>query len=378
VILTDAVSTPRAAGHGGPGTQVVAIELSDVCKSFGAGNAVDDVSLDILDNEFFSILGPSGCGKTTLMRMIAGFEKPTTGSIKLHGQPIESKPAHKRDLNMVFQSYALFPHLSVYDNVAFELKVRKHPKKSIDPAVRDALELVHLTGMENRKPNQLSGGQRQRVALARALVSRPALVLLDEPLGALDLKLRKQMQVELKRMQREVGITFVYVTHDQEEALTMSDRIAVINNGELLQVADPQSLYDQPATRFVADFIGVSNILSGPVKTRGSQYVADFPGIGVVPADLESAADTAFASLRPELVNVSDLDAPDVDDVVTIGEITEAIFLGRETEYRIAVQGRETPFLAHVANTGGSERRFAVGQKVKLSWMHNSVRWLRD
>ncbi|MFJ9893513.1 ABC transporter ATP-binding protein [Streptomyces sp. NPDC091280] len=370
--MTDPVQSSRADG------QKVAIELTDVCKSFGSGNAVDRVSMRIMDNEFFSILGPSGCGKTTLMRMIAGFEKPTTGSILLHGEPIETKPAHKRDLNMVFQSYALFPHLSVYDNVAFELKVRKHPKKDIGPAVRDALALVHLTGMEDRKPNELSGGQRQRVALARALVSRPALVLLDEPLGALDLKLRKQMQVELKRMQREVGITFVYVTHDQEEALTMSDRIAVMNNGVLLQVEDPQALYDRPATRFVADFIGVSNVLTGPVKSRGGQLVAELEGIGPVPAAIDQAADLAHASIRPELVNISGLDSPDTDDVVTVGEITESIFLGRETEYRIAVTGREMPILAHVANTGGSQHRFPVGQKVKVSWAHDSIRWLRD
>ncbi|OBB85277.1 ABC transporter ATP-binding protein [Mycolicibacterium peregrinum] len=350
------------------GRQGVAIELTDVCKSFGHGNAVDNISLQILDNEFFSILGPSGCGKTTLMRMIAGFETPTSGSIVLDGEPIESKPAHKRDLNMVFQSYALFPHLSVYDNIAFELRVRKHPKKSIDHSVRESLDLVHLTGMEGRKPNELSGGQRQRVALARALVSRPALVLLDEPLGALDLKLRKQMQVELKRMQREVGITFVYVTHDQEEALTMSDRIAVMNDGHLLQVDDPQSLYDRPATRFVADFIGVSNLLTGRLAAQ-----AGGPSI-----DPDSNIDGMFASIRPELVNVHEFDDPVVDDVVIVGDVTEAIFLGRDTEYRIVVPERQSALIAHVANTGGREHRFSVGQKVKLGWAHTSVRWLRD
>ena len=360
----------------------MAIELTGVCKSFGSEKAVDDVSLQILDNEFFSILGPSGCGKTTLMRMIAGFERPTTGSITLRGETIESLPAHKRDLNMVFQSYALFPHLTVYENVAFELKVRKHPKPSIEPAVREALELVHLTGMERRRPNQLSGGQRQRVALARALVSRPALVLLDEPLGALDLKLRKQMQVELKRMQRDVGITFVYVTHDQEEALTMSDRIAVMNNGELLQVDDPQALYDRPVTRFVADFIGISNILTGSVTSQAGRRVVGLDGIGALSSEsvpeAATTSDTVYASVRPELITLRDLSESDTDDVVILGEVTEVIFLGRETEYRVSVPDRETPFVVHASNVGGEDRRFSIGQRVKLGWEHRSVRWLRD
>ncbi len=338
---------PAPGGDQGPGS--VAIALTGVTKRFGDSTAVNSVTLEIYDNEFFSILGPSGCGKTTLMRMIAGFETPTSGEIVLDGQAIEDVPAHKRDLNMVFQSYALFPHLNVQDNVGFELKVRKRPKTEIASAVEQALDLVRLGGMGKRKPNELSGGQRQRVALARALVGRPKLVLLDEPLGALDLKLRKQMQVELKRMQREVGITFVYVTHDQEEALTMSDRVAVMQEGKLLQVASPRALYDQPATRFVADFIGVSNLMDTKPST----------------------------SLRPELVSVHPLGTPSGEDNSTSAEVTEVIFLGRGTEYRLRLHGRDEPLIAQVANSGLGEG-FAVGDQVTVSWANSSLRELED
>lgn len=338
---------PAPGGDQGPGS--VAIALTGVTKRFGDSTAVNSVTLEIYDNEFFSILGPSGCGKTTLMRMIAGFETPTSGEIVLDGQAIEDVPAHKRDLNMVFQSYALFPHLNVQDNVGFELKVRMRPKTEIASAVEQALDLVRLGGMGKRKPNELSGGQRQRVALARALVGRPKLVLLDEPLGALDLKLRKQMQVELKRMQREVGITFVYVTHDQEEALTMSDRVAVMQEGKLLQVASPRALYDQPATRFVADFIGVSNLMDTKPST----------------------------SLRPELVSVHPLGTPSGEDNSTSAEVTEVIFLGRGTEYRLRLHGRDEPLIAQVANSGLGEG-FAVGDQVTVSWANSSLRELED
>jgi len=242
-----------------------AVELVGIVKRFAEHLAVDDVSLTIAPAEFFSLLGASGCGKTTTLRIVAGFETPSAGSVRLDGEDITARPAHLRPVGMVFQNYALFPHLSVFENIAFALRLRR-TAPDVLRRVGEALEMVRLPGLERRMPAQLSGGQQQRVALARALVSRPAVVLLDEPLGALDLKLRKAMQLELKALQRDVGLTFVYVTHDQEEALTMSDRIAVMDRGKVVQVADPRTIYDRPASRCVADFIGVSNFLSGRLR----------------------------------------------------------------------------------------------------------------
>src|SRR5829696_8230974 len=248
------------------------VELAGVTKRFGEVVAVDDLSLQLGAGEFFTLLGPSGCGKTTTLRMVAGFETPTEGTIRIDGTDVESEPPHRRPTNTVFQSYALFPHLSVADNVAFGLKRKKVAKQEISKRVAAELERVGLSAEAGRRPAQLSGGQQQRVALARALVNLPKVLLLDEPLGALDLKLRKGLQIELKRIQREVGITFVYVTHDQEEALTMSDRIAVMNRGRIEQVADPEDVYERPATTFVAGFIGVSNLMpalvDGPDRVR--------------------------------------------------------------------------------------------------------------
>jgi spermidine/putrescine transport system ATP-binding protein len=242
------------------------IELLDLTKSFGEVVAVDDIDLAIPGGEFFSLLGPSGCGKTTTLRMIAGFEKPTEGRILLDGKDVASTPAHRRNVNTVFQNYALFPHLNVFDNIAFGLRRAKLGKTEIKERVARALELVQLTGFERRKSSQLSGGQQQRVALARALVLNPAVLLLDEPLGALDAKLRKTLQLELKALQQEVGITFLYVTHDQEEALTMSDRLAVMNAGRIEQFGAPREVYEDPQTLFVADFLGVSNLMSAEAK----------------------------------------------------------------------------------------------------------------
>ena len=248
------------------------VRLVDVVKRFGDSNAVDHITLDVNDGEFFSLLGPSGCGKTTTLRMIGGFEQPTSGLIELQGQDVTWLPSYKRNVNTVFQSYALFPHLTIEENVAFGLRRKGVKDAEVKSRVTDMLRLVELPGFEKRKPNQISGGQAQRVALARALINRPAVLLLDEPLGALDLKLRKQMQVELKRIQREVGITFIYVTHDQEEAMTMSDRIAVMNRGKYEQLGDPESLYERPQTRFVAGFLGVSNLLAGTVDGTADGY----------------------------------------------------------------------------------------------------------
>ncbi len=246
--------------------QEVDVRLDRVTKDFGETIAVDDLSLDIHEGEFFSMLGPSGCGKTTTLRMIGGFEEPTRGTVYLGGRDVTDLPPYKRDVNTVFQSYALFPHLNVFENVAFGLRRKKVDKRDIDRRVREALELVDLRGFETRKPSQMSGGQQQRVALARALVNRPKVLLLDEPLGALDLKLRKQMQLELKRIQEEVGITFIYVTHDQEEAMTMSDRLAVMRHGRAEQIGIPEDVYENPQTEFVATFLGASNLLDGELK----------------------------------------------------------------------------------------------------------------
>ena len=249
------------------GSPVPEIRLVGLTKRFGEVRAVDGIDLEIRAGEFFSLLGPSGCGKTTTLRMIGGFELPTGGRIELRGVDVTNEPPDKRPVNMVFQNYALFPHLDVGENIAFGLRRTKAPEADIRRRVDDAFALVGLHGYQKRKPNQLSGGQQQRVALARALVNRPQVLLLDEPLGALDLKLRKRLQLELKRIQGEVGITFVYVTHDQEEALTMSDRIAVMHGGRVEQLGTPEDLYDRPTTRFVADFIGTTNLLTGAVES---------------------------------------------------------------------------------------------------------------
>ncbi len=244
----------------------VDVKLVDVVKQFGDAVAVDHISLEVAGGEFFSLLGPSGCGKTTTLRMIGGFEAPTSGLIELQGQDVTWLPPYQRNVNTVFQNYALFPHLTIYENVAFGLRRKGVKDSEVKSRVTDMLRLVELSGFEARKPTQISGGQAQRVALARALINKPAVLLLDEPLGALDLKLRKQMQVELKRIQQEVGITFIYVTHDQEEAMTMSDRIAVMNRGRYEQLGEPEALYERPTTRFVAGFLGVSNLLPGTVE----------------------------------------------------------------------------------------------------------------
>ncbi|MFI5262142.1 MAG: ABC transporter ATP-binding protein, partial [Candidatus Limnocylindrales bacterium] len=287
----------------------IAVRLENVTKSFGDFTAVDSINLDVNDGEFFSLLGPSGCGKTTTLRMIGGFEVPTSGLIELHGQDVTWLPPYKRNVNTVFQSYALFPHLSIQENVAFGLRRRGGMSADeIRKRVAEILELVELKGFEQRKPSQISGGQAQRVALARALVNRPAVLLLDEPLGALDLKLRKQMQVELKRIQQEVGITFIYVTHDQEEAMTMSDRIAVMNKGHYEQLGDPESLYERPNTRFVAGFLGVSNLLPA---TRADGSADGYAVVTLrdqtavrVPAALLNGEREIEVGIRPEQIRL--------------------------------------------------------------------------
>ncbi|MEO8273560.1 MAG: ABC transporter ATP-binding protein, partial [Chloroflexota bacterium] len=281
--------------------------------------AVDGVDLEIADGEFFSMLGPSGSGKTTTLRLIAGFELPTEGRVWLHGVDVTRKPPFERDVNTVFQDYALFPHLTVGDNVAYGLTVRKVARPERDRRVGEALAMVRLSGYDRRKPSQLSGGQRQRVALARALVNRPRVLLLDEPLGALDLKLREEMQLELKAIQREVRITFVYVTHDQEEALTMSDRLAVFNRGRIEQLGSPAELYERPATAFVAGFVGTSNLLRGEVAKA-------------------LVGEDGLFTVRPEKIRLGERSAPVADDEVGAdGTIRNVVYLGPDTRYIVAL-----------------------------------------
>jgi spermidine/putrescine transport system ATP-binding protein len=353
-----------------------AIELVGIVKEFNSHGdvvqAVAGVDLEIGVGEFFSLLGPSGCGKTTTMRMIAGFEEPTSGEVKLYGKSVLGVPPNKRDVNMVFQSYALFPHMSVFENVAFGLRRKGVAKDEVTKRVSEIIETVGLAGREKRRPRELSGGQQQRVALARALVNRPRALLLDEPLGALDLKLRQAMQVELKRIQREVGITFIYVTHDQSEALTMSDRIAVMNEGRVEQLGSPRDIYEHPATRFVAGFIGTSNILSGDVKSvSGDRAVilhADGQHIEVplregLPV---GTGDPVELTVRPEKIDLK-LDADECAGCRLRGSVTEVVYLGTSTSYNVVTStGSEVTVFAQ--NSNNSDDVAARGQDVWLSW----------
>ena len=342
------------------------IRLSGISKRFGDVRAVDDISLEIRSGEFFSLLGPSGCGKTTTLRMIGGFELPTAGTIELRGVDVTMASPDKRPVNMVFQNYALFPHLNVHDNVAFGLRRHKVKEAEVKSRVAEALELIHLEGYGRRKTNELSGGQQQRVALARALVNRPQVLLLDEPLGALDLKLRKSLQLELKRVQVEVGITFVYVTHDQEEALTMSDRIAVMHQGKVEQLGLPEELYDHPKTRFVADFMGTTNLLSGSVESVDAGILkvrlaggdgcraAAFNGVG--------SGDTIEISIRPEAVTIG---APGAGGPTSIqGRVEQSAFLGAGVQYQVRSQGGS--LVSVIAPKSG--RRFVAGDDVEIDW----------
>jgi spermidine/putrescine transport system ATP-binding protein len=356
-----------------------AIELSGVTKDFHSGSevvtAVRDMDLRIREGEFFSMLGPSGCGKTTTMRMVAGFEDPTAGTVWLHGKNVTWDPPNKRDVNMVFQSYALFPHMSVFENVAFGLRRRQVTKIEIARQVGEILEIVDLTGRENRRPRELSGGQQQRVALARALVNHPRALLLDEPLGALDLKLRQAMQVELKRIQREVGITFVYVTHDQNEALTMSDRIAVMNDGVIEHLGTPREIYEHPKTRFVAGFIGTSNLLTGTVSavSDGEAVIAPAPGERIVVATGDrqvSIGDSLEVTVRPEKIRISHA-VPGPSGCALRGTVTEVVYLGTATTFNVtASTGAEVVVFVQNASAAGQEASDSIGRgdDVWLSW----------
>jgi spermidine/putrescine transport system ATP-binding protein len=345
------------------------VSLEHVVKRFGNIAAVDDLSLEIKRGEFFSMLGPSGCGKTTTLRLIGGFEVPTEGVVRLDGRDVTDLPAFKRDVNTVFQSYGLFPHLNVFDNVAFGLRRRRVARKEVERRVLESLELVNLAGLGKRRPSQLSGGQQQRVALARALVNRPRVLLLDEPLGALDLKLRKQMQLELKRIQDEVGITFVFVTHDQEEAMTISDRIAVMNNGRIEQLGRPEEVYDRPATLFVAEFLGASNLLEGTY--RGSQdgwgLVELQSGATIrIPTADRRAGERLRVGVRPEKLGILPAGGGATTQNVVAATLRTAVFAGVSYQYFFQTQeGREMSAFDRNASGGAVAR---PGEAVRLAW----------
>jgi putative spermidine/putrescine transport system ATP-binding protein len=333
-----------------------AIQFVNVSRHFGDVKAVDEANLEIRDGEFFSMLGPSGSGKTTCLRMIAGFDRPTYGNIFLYGQDVSNLPPYERDVNTVFQDYALFPHMTIEDNIAYGLMVKKVPKAERYKRVDEMLDLVRLPGFGYRKPSQLSGGQRQRVALARALINHPKVLLLDEPLGALDLKLRQQMQVELKSIQKRVGITFIFVTHDQEEALTMSDRIAVFNEGKIQQVGTPSEIYERPASSFVAGFVGTSNLISGEVARR----ITGSPDI---------------ISIRPEKIHLDLTNRePEKDMLCMDGVVRDVVYLGLFTRYLVEIEGgNDLVVIVQNLKTTSMDVLSAKGQRVRLHWHKDHI-----
>jgi spermidine/putrescine transport system ATP-binding protein len=351
------------------------VELKDLCKQFDDVIAVNHIDLSIASGEFFSLLGPSGCGKTTTLRLIAGFEEPTSGQILLDGVDLAHTPPYKRPVNTVFQAYMIFPHLNVYDNVAFGLRRRHAGKNEIRNRVAGALELVQLEQLAHRKPSQLSGGQQQRVALARALVLEPAVLLLDEPLGALDAKLRRQLQVELKALQQQVGITFVYVTHDQEEALTMSDRIAVMSNGLVEQVGTPPEVYDEPTTEFVADFLGISNMISADAQSDPGGdcrlQVGEFTLIAKVGAT--NSRGTVRFVVRPERVKLERYDSTGESRVP--GIVERLVYLGSAT--RVVVHLATGQTLQSLIQSDGAELPYQQGTAVQVYLPPDAVRVLR-
>ena len=343
------------------------LTLSHVTKSYGDFTAVNDLSLTIPEGSFFALLGPSGCGKTTTLRMVAGLEEPTAGKISLGNTDITYTKPYQRPINTVFQNYALFPHLTIFENIAFGL--RRRGIKDVDDQVNKALALVELPHLAQRKPTQLSGGQQQRIALARAIVNRPALLLLDEPLGALDLKLRRQMQIELKWIQKEVGLTFVHVTHDQEEAMTMADTIAVMNEGEIEQMGTPADLYDNPKTAFVANFLGQSNLIKGTISGNdGSNLVVDLFGQKIaLPKDRSHAIDNSiYAGIRPEKFRISRLSTPVNGNVLTGGKIEDVSYIGVSTQYQVAMPWGQELMVFEQNDDGVAP--FSPGEDVNISW----------
>ena len=374
--ISDQVDEPAAGLDIPDGTGVPAVELHGISKRFADVTAVDRVDLRIGDGEFFALLGPSGCGKTTTLRMIAGLDIPSEGSLTIFGEEVASWPPDRRPVNTVFQAYALFPHMTVAQNIAFGLQMRGIKGADADRQVAEATALVRLGGMEHRRPSQLSGGQQQRVALARALVNHPKVLLLDEPLGALDLKLRQEMQTELKALQREVGITFVFVTHDQEEALAMSDRVGVMSEGRLLQVGTPTEVYEHPANRFVADFIGRTNLLEGVVES-GTALRLDSGAVVAAETDL-AAGTPAALSVRPEQVRLhrrgeAPSGAPSLD-----GVIGDATYLGHAVVYTVSIgaPGEGVSTITARAETGSAT--LGAGEPVSASWAADSTSVVAD
>lgn len=328
-----------------------AVTFYKVCRYFGDVKAVDSIDLEIRSGEFFSLLGPSGSGKTTSLRLIAGFDRPTSGKIYLHGQDVSQLPPYERSVNTVFQDYALFPHMNVGDNIAYGLMIKKVPKKERQSRMEEMLSLVQLDSMADRKPSQLSGGQRQRVALARALINKPKVLLLDEPLGALDLKLRQQMQIELKALQQQLGITFIFVTHDQEEALTMSDRIAVFDKGKIQQIGTPSEMYESPANEFVAGFVGTSNLISGTLAKR-------------------LTGENGFYSIRPEKIELLPVTTSEEDDhCVVQGVVRDVVYLGVYTRYFVEVPNEaDMIVIRQNSDTSSMKELERKGEKVCLRW----------
>ena len=347
-------------------TDRVDVRLVDVTKRFDDVIAVDDLTLEIERGSFFALLGPSGCGKTTTLRMIGGFEQPTDGQIYLGDTEVSGFPAYKRDVNTVFQSYALFPHLSVFENVAFGLRRKSVRGEMLAGRVREMLRIVGLEGMEKRKPRQLSGGQQQRVALARALVNKPQVLLLDEPLGALDLKLRKQMQLELKAIQHDVGITFIHVTHDQEEAMTMADRIAVMNLGRIEQLGTPTELYEKPSTAFVAGFLGVSNLIRGTVRGADAVQLDKGPLVRVPPGVLAGRTGRVAVGIRPEKIQLGDGQSNELS-----GTVVEQAYVGVATQYIVETACGRLSVYRQNASPGLNGA--APGQQLTISWSPDST-----
>ena len=363
------------------------VELIDIVKDFESGGsrvrAVDHVSAQIADGEFFALLGPSGCGKTTTLRLIAGFEQPTAGQVLIRGIAMDGIPAYHRPVNTVFQDYALFPHMTVAQNIMFGLQMEGVGKKNARKRAQEALELVRLPDIGARKPNQLSGGQQQRVALARALVKRPAVLLLDEPLGALDLKLRVNMQYELKALQRDVGITFIYVTHDQEEAITMADRIAVMNEGHMLQVGTPRDIYEHPGTRFVADFIGETNFIPATLVERGADGFGKIrlPDDTVIAAQLSKSLGRSSGSvtlaIRPERIGIApagdSVTSADPDQTVLHARLVDSQYIGTDTRYSARI-AEDINLIVRVQNSSERESsHLTIGQPVKIYWRRSST-----
>ncbi len=359
----------------------MAVDVRGVSKIFGKDAdrvvALNNVSVGIRENEFFTLLGPSGCGKTTLLRLIAGFEQPTGGHILLHNDDISHLPPFERPVNTVFQNYALFPHMTVAQNIAFGLEMLEKPAGEIDSTVDEMLQLVKMEALRDRQTDQISGGQQQRVALARALAPHPKVLLLDEPLSALDYKLRKEMQIELKRLQHETGITFVFVTHDQEEALTMSDRVGVMNHGDILQVGAPHEIYDHPSERFVADFIGDTNFVSARIVSRESTVVTvRLPSdreLTVSVSDESPTGDSITLAIRPEQCSLTD----DLDAASLQGEIKAVVYIGTDTQYHLSIADGAA-FTSRVQNVRGHHQAFEVGSRVGVVIDPAMIQVLKD